>query len=458
VHLLVELRRPLSELRRWYVWPLVAALGWFALCANIITPALNSGAIDYLALYDRLGRSPGEILINAFTQPHRWLTALGQSLREGNLLYGLLVPFLGLPLLRPRWVVIALPILLQHLLSWRSSEWQIYFHYSAPLIPLFWIAMAESVVRFNGPKLSRIRSAAPWLVFIACLGAQTVLGPAQEIVSTVTQWPSGETERARKRDFIAQIPALASVVAPLPYLSHLAMRERLYSLHYILKGLKTLSRSEYQPPLPTDFVLIDYEDSATFDPVAGYYHPAMRTVDGRVIPSSERLLHEFLKRALWAVNSTDELTLLQRISWTAPSPAIDLNVASKKEIDANTTLLAIEKSADILGERGLFITTTWNFEGARESFPWMFLKLTSRDRSRTVTLSRGLCAPGIENQAYQEKWHITSVRIAPGEYDAEALFLDNSRRLWAEKSGSGGGAPSIRVSLGPLTVEHASKP
>jgi len=458
VHLLVERKRPLSELRRWYVWPLVAALGWFALCANVITPALNSGAIDYLALYDRLGRSPGEILINAFTQPHRWITALGQSLREGNLLYGLLVPFLGLPLLRPRWVVIALPILLQHLLSWRSSEWQIYFHYAAPLIPLFWIAMAESVARLNGAKLSRIRSAVPGLVFIACLGAQIVLGPAQEIVSTITQWSSGETERARKRDFITQIPAVASVVAPLPYLSHLAMRERLYSLHYILKGLKTLSRSEYEPPRPTDFVLIDYEDSATFDPIAGYYHPAMRTVDGRVIPSSERLLHEFLKPASWAMTSADELTLLQRTSWTPASPAIDLNMASKKEIDPDTTLLAIEKSGDILGARGLDISTTWNFHGDRESFPWMFLKLTSRDHTRTITLSRGLCAPGIENQAYQEKWHITSDRIAPGEYDAEALFLDNSRRLWAEKSGSAGGAPPIRVSLGPLTVERASKP
>ncbi|MFL6521048.1 MAG: DUF2079 domain-containing protein [Chthoniobacterales bacterium] len=458
VHLLVERKRPLSELRRRYVWPLVASLGWFALCANFITPALNSGAIDYLALYDRLGRSPGEILIKAFTEPHRWIAALGQSFHEGNLLYGLLVPFLGLPLLRPRWLVIGIPILLQHLLSWRSSEWQIYFHYAAPLIPLFWVAMAEAVAGLNGAKLSRIRFAIPWLVLIACLGAQIVLGPAQVVVSTITEWSSGETERARKRDFIAQIPAAASVVAPLPYLSHLAMRERLYSLHYILKGLKTLSRSEYEPPRPTDFVLIDYEDSATFDPIAGYYHPAMRTVDGRVIPSSERLLHNFLKPASWAMTSTDELTLLQRTSWTPASPTIDFNMASKTEIDANTTLLTLEKSANTVGERGLDITISWNFHGARESFPWMFLQLTSRDRAQTVTLSRGLCAPAIENQVYQEKWHITTVRIPPGQYDAEALFVDNSRRLWAEKSGSGGGAPSIRVSLGLLTVEHASNP
>ena len=32
--------------------------------------------------------------------------------------------------------------------------------------------------------------------------------------------------------------------------------------------------------------------------VAGYYHPTMKTVDGRVIPSSDRLLHEFLQPTL----------------------------------------------------------------------------------------------------------------------------------------------------------------
>src|SRR5438067_13633661 len=99
-------------------------------------------------------------------------------------------------------------------------------------------------------------------------------------------------------------------MAPLSYLSHLAMREKLYSLHYILKGLKTLSRSSYQPPSSSDFVLIDYSDSATFDPGAGFYHPTMTTVDGQIIPSSDRLLHEFLNRDVWNSSEHAELTLL----------------------------------------------------------------------------------------------------------------------------------------------------
>ena len=166
----------------------------------------------------------------------------------------------------------------------------------------------------------------------------------------MVQW---EQTRARKRAFISQILADASVLAPLPYLSHLAMRENLYSLHYVLKGLKTLSRSTYSPPPPTDFVLIDYDDSATFDSVAGYYHPAMKTVDGRVIPSSDRLLHEFLQRCSWTVRASDELTLLRQGKSAEELRPSSLSSGETVEMGAGTALTGITKSADELTEQGL---------------------------------------------------------------------------------------------------------
>src|SRR5438270_14057530 len=158
---------------------------------------LNSGGIDYLALYSRLGASPGEIFLNAITQPQRILGALGQSLRYGNLLWALLLPFLGLPLLRPRWLLIATPILLQHLLSWRSSEWQVYFHYASPLIPLFWIALAEGLARVTrSDRLpGTFKTALPLLVVLACVAAQLFLGPAATIVTSITYWRAGSAER-----------------------------------------------------------------------------------------------------------------------------------------------------------------------------------------------------------------------------------------------------------------------
>ncbi|PYK57150.1 MAG: hypothetical protein DME43_15910, partial [Verrucomicrobia bacterium] len=378
---MAERNRGLAELRRWYIWPMILALIWFLLCAYVITPALNSGNIDYVALYDQLGTSPGNILINAFARPQLIGRALLHSLTHGNLLWALLFPFLCLPVLRPRWIVIAAPILLQHLLSWRSSEWMIYFHYAAPLLPLFWIASVEAIAASDYWKRvpSFVSRATAWLVIVGCVAAQIWVGPLGRIVTTTADWLGAGQERARKNAFIAQIPPASSVVAPLSYLSHLAMREKLYSLHYILKGLKTLSRSSYEPPSSTDFVLIDYRDSATFDPGAGFYHPTMKTVDGRIIPSSDRLLHDFLKKAAWTADEQDELTLLRNLgSRKAPvtddqsSPANDepgvLSIGATRLLSIGTADEFVSRS------RPLEVHLRWKFQGERDVFPWMLLR------------------------------------------------------------------------------------
>ena len=458
VHVALERKRPWAELRAWYLWPLAMSVLWFLACTKVITPALNSGNIDYLGLYDRLGASAGDIFLGAITQPSRIFGALFESLTHGNLLWALLLPFLAVPLMRPRWLLIAAPILLQHLLSWRSSEWTIYFHYAAPLLPLFWIALAEGTVRINqwAPVPTPVRRSVPFLVVAACIAAQIFLGPARDVAATTANWFRGDQNRARKRAFISQIPKNASVVAPLPYLSHLAMRENLYSLHYVLKGLKTLSRSTYSPPPPTDFVLIDYDDSATFDSVAGYYHPTMRTVDGRVIPSSDQLLHEFLGRCSWTVRAFDELTLLRQDKSTGELPSSTPTPGGAVEIAPGTTLDGITKSGDVLNEQGLEIKMRWNFQERREVFPWMFLKLIPRDHQNGFIISRGLCAPEATGGSYQESWHITrSERISEGNYGVEVYFVDNTKRVWAAKSGRPDTpAPllSSPVSLGELTV------
>ena len=458
VHLVIERKRPAAELRAWYVGPLAVSIVWFLVCTKIITPTLNSGAIDYLALYDRLGTTAGDILIKSVTEPHRIVSALFGSLAHGNLVWGLLFPFLGLPLFRPRWLLIGAPILLQHLLSWRASEWQIYFHYAAPLVPLFWIALTESVTGLeqSRPTTRWLRPAIAYCVLGACITAQILLGPAEAVISNFTQWSSGKDERARKQAFVGKISPPASVVAPLPYLSHLAMREKLYSLHYILKGLKTLSRETYEPPPPTDFVLIDYDDSATFDAGAGYYHPAMKTVDGRVIPSSDRLLHDFLKRGSWTVDSSNELTLFRKSNSELESltPATSSDVSA--EIDSQTKLTSIGKSGDHLTGDAIEIRMNWVFLEERNVFPWMRLKLTQVHDGRTIVIQKGLCAPERASGSYQETWRIVSTsRIPAGDYKAEAIFLDNSKLLWAERAGArvrDATMNSIRVSLGELTV------
>jgi uncharacterized membrane protein len=451
----LERNRAFAERRRWYVWPMSVAIIWFVICTRVITPAFNSGNIDYLGLYDRLGTSPGNILLNAVTRPQLIGRALLESLTHGNLVWGLLFPFLCLPLLRLRWILIATPILLQHLLSWRSSEWMIYFHYGAPLLPLFWIGSVEAIAAFDGWKFpASFSGLVPWFIVVVCVITQFWLGLVSGIVSRNADWFEGGSERARKNAFIAQIPPTSSVVAPLPYLSHLAMREKLYSLHYILKGLKTLSRSSYEPPPPADFVLIDYRDTATFDPSAGFYHPTMKTVDGRVIPSSDRLLHDYLKRAKWSADSQDELTLSQN---TGDRRAIVtgagfLNDDTPVFTIGETKLLAIETgNKTVSPPQPLEIRLQWRLGGEREVFPWMLLRL-SRDQKSTVVV-KGLCAPEVAEGNHLENWTVTG--LSPGDYVLEALFLDNSKQAWSQTIGRGQPSNLLAppIPLGHLRVE-----
>jgi uncharacterized membrane protein len=455
VNLIVDRKRTGS--REWYLWPLVLSLVWFIACAKVITPALNGGNIDYLALYDRLGTSASDIAWKAIVEPRRIFEAASRALVHGNLVWGLLLPFLLLPLFSPRWLVITAPVVLQHLLSWRSSEWMIYFHYAAPLLPLFWVALVDTLaaldLRPNVPLA--LRRGLPLAVIAACVVGQIILGPAGGIVATARNWHRTGEDRAQRAHFIAQIPPTAGVVAPLPYLSHLAMREQLFSLHYILKGLKTLSRSRYEPPAPPDFVLIDYNDSATFDPEAGYYHPTMKTVDGGVVPSSEKLLHEFLSGRSWSVNSSNELTLLRQTSAPFP-PQANGPVDTLAANESGATLLACTMSANVLSSNGLEVTTKWNFRTPRDVFPWLFLKLTGRTPGKPVILSLGLCSPESRGPMTTALWRITpSKRIVAGKYTVEALFVNNSKRLWLQRSGAADQSAlltSAPVALGELTV------
>src|SRR5205814_2153880 len=435
------------------------------ICTKIMTTSLISVNIDYLSLYDRLCKNLGEILWNAITRPQLIGRPLIDSLGQGNLVWGLLLPFGLLPLLRPRWLLIAAPIFLQHLLSWRSSEWSIYFHYAAPVLPLIWIGTVDGMAMLRdrwhaSREKPGVTAVVALLLVFACVASQIWLGPAPAIWSEFRNYSRRSADRARKQAFIAQIPANASVVAPLPYLSHLAMREKLYSLHYILKGLKTLGRSPYQPPSATDFVLIDYRDSATFDPGAGFYHPTMKTVEDRIIPSSDRLLHDFLKGAVWTADEQDELTLLQNLGGRKTpvgeqsSPDDEPGVFS---IGA-TRLISIATAGEVVSRfRPLEVQLRWKFQGERDVFPWMLLRL-SREKAKLALLVKGLCAPEVTEGIYTETWRaVTAEHLPPGDYSLEALFVDNSKRAWFETNRRGGGEStflSAPVSLGHIKVER----
>ncbi|MEQ1858414.1 MAG: DUF2079 domain-containing protein [Chthoniobacteraceae bacterium] len=409
VHACVEWRKSAAEQWRWNVLPGLVAAGWLVLYGAWLAPALNGGKVDYAELYSHLGRSGGEIVGTMFTQPARVFSHLLRSLGGGDLLWAMLLPLLALPVLRPRWLLIAAPILLQHLLSWRSSEWTIRFHYAAPLVPLFWLAAAEAL-----PRLRR-RAGIAWLMLAACAVAQFWRGPAQELAGEVLQRERHAWERGWKAEMLAQVQADASVTAGHPYLSHLAMRRDLHSLHHVLKGLNTLSRRRFEPPPATDSVLIDYADDSTFSVASGFYHPTMRTVEGDIVPSSEVLLHEFLAGNEWQSRAINSLTVLRRLGTRAPAAA---DAPGEWTITSAPRVRTSEDGAQ------LEIETTWTFTVPPKEFRWLKL-IASNDRD-AFEIVRGLVAPEAGASPATDRWVVrVPPDTEPGDFRLKLFVVDH---------------------------------
>jgi hypothetical protein len=336
------------------------------------------------------------------------------------MLPALLLPLLLLPLLRPRWLLIASPLLLQHLLSYRYSEWMLGAHYPAPFLALFWVAAAEALTRW------RAQTAIAAAVLAASALAHFHDGPAREIAPELPGLSAVLEEREWKAQMIADIPDDASVSAGLGFLPHLAKREKLVSLHHILKGLKTLSVAAYTPPPTSDVVVIDYADLLTFNTVAGYYHPWSHVDAEHSVPSSDRLLHDYLRQAHWRTQSRNSVAVLRRGEPTSPPP---LSGAPTK-IDDKTTLASLQIIKRLHG--AWQIQMTWKFTGDRTRFPWMMLMLS--DGKHLFPIVKGMCAPEAEEGLYTEEWNVVFPTWMHAGYHAVfAEFYDGNEAAWHKK-------------------------
>jgi len=420
VFAVLEWKRERAWQLAWHVLPAGLAMAWLLLYGKVISPALNAGNVDYLQLYGHLGKTPGEIIRNFFVEPHRAFGALRTALTQGNMLWALLLPFLLLPLFRPRWLLISAPLLAQHLLSYRYSEWSLGAHYPAPFLPLFWIAAAETLRRF------RAQTGIAAAVLIACALAHFRFGEARTIAGELSALGEILEERERKAQMIAEVPADASVTAGLGFLPHLANRERLVSLHHILKGLKTLSTATYTPPPAADFVIIDYADTLTFSTIAGYYHPWSRLDGGRFVPSSDRLLHDYLQPVPWRVEAKNSLTVLRR---GEPLPGFAVQ-GDPIKLDGQTTLAGVQVSKQVPG--AVQLRLAWEFSGERKKFPWLMLVLSNG--KHLYPFLKGACAPEAGDGKYFEDWAVVFPSWMPaGHYAVFAQFYDGNEAAWQKK-------------------------
>jgi uncharacterized membrane protein len=150
----------LLERRRWTVsWlPIAVGAAWFFLALYVIVPHFSTAGFIYEDHYQWLGGGVRGIVTSTLTRP--WFVARNLLTADRiRYTFDLLFPFAFLPLLKPRILLIPLPIYLLNILSSFSKQYTITSHYNALIVPFLMIAALEAVadiVARRGPIGSRL--------------------------------------------------------------------------------------------------------------------------------------------------------------------------------------------------------------------------------------------------------------------------------------------------------------
>lgn len=242
-------------------------LAWFFLTMRIASAHSASGGYKFSVYYGWLAHTgPLDVL--------RHFASIGNL----DMLLGLLLPFLFLPLFRPRWLLLGLPPLFQILLAVPGgSNVVIETHYALLFLPALALASIDAIALWNGTPAPRWRR---WLAhrfplprpFAIGLGIATyfmaavAIGPLSGITRVVVFGASSE-DRARRDaydELLARIPSNAVVAASYAALPHVAARSSAYSLAYAYLGVTQYAFAPYVLSEELRYLAMDARDAVAY--------------------------------------------------------------------------------------------------------------------------------------------------------------------------------------------------
>jgi hypothetical protein len=244
----------------------------------------------------------------------------------------------------------------------------------------------------------------------------------------------------------------------MPYLSHLAKRKNLHSLHHVLKGTETLSRRRYTPP-EVDVVILDRDDDSTFSVRSGSYHPAYFLGEKMdvMVESSPYLLHRFLSQARWQVRARNSFAVYRMGNTATVAPV----TGAGEKLDAYHSLTSAQLiHVKETGVRMLILD--WELQPGRKSFltselhladeqEMAYLRATKTDpqaklpRGTSIRVARAMVAPGIESGSHREAIAIAAAPSIPEKKYWAVLLVTDDFLKPGEKRSDGFEARSFEV-------------
>lgn len=377
---------------RWILVPVLAGGLWFYLAVFKLIPFFGGGIIEFRdVLYGHLGSSFGEIFKNIILHPFQILAFMFTP-RKIIYLVQLLGPAAFLSIFDPASFLILIPPLAQHLLSRRATELNIYYHYTAEMIPFIFVSACFGTRRLYQFICSpRFKGESRWketgfvsLILLTAVIFSIYLGPQLRIARFLSAYRKDYLDES-KAEFLGRISKDTAVVATFQFLPRLTRRDGLYSFHHVTMGFHTFSQTPYSLPEEVNCALIDFDDRLTFSSFYG--------------PDGGRRIREFLRSGNWGVreargtvvffekNSADSFKLYEILN--EPPPAMRATSASA---EGKIELLGYELKTKIKREaKAIPLSFYWRRLAEAEGDYGVFICLVDRTRRvlGVVTLPLG---------------------------------------------------------------------
>jgi uncharacterized membrane protein len=178
----------LTRRERWTLsWlPLAVGVAWFVMVVYVIVPAHSTAGFIYENNYDWLGGGLSGIIKYMLTRPIYVAKGVFTAAKL-RYTFDLLFPFAFLPLLRPRILLIPLPIYALNMLSSYENQFSIVHHYNALIVP--------------------------WLMIAALEAVGDIAGGRGIVGSRFARWAAGGRQRNEERSTPYLVPGTASAAA-----------------------------------------------------------------------------------------------------------------------------------------------------------------------------------------------------------------------------------------------------
>ncbi|MBI2427082.1 MAG: DUF2079 domain-containing protein, partial [Candidatus Kerfeldbacteria bacterium] len=340
--LAIQERRPW----KWTITPLIFSVGWFSIALSLIGKFNTTGTYKFAYYYSWLGPNAREIMQTVFADPQRVLEHL-VTLQHVAFLAGLLLPLALLPLLAPRFLLLALlPWLQIALSSFGASVLALETHYPTLLLPGLFVAAVEGfrflygqpvgtrVQHWIHKRLAPERSLVWITIFAATVYSAFTLGPLGAFARHGASGGYDNTASEQQRMILDEIPRASSVAASYSLLAPLATREQLFSMHYAFIGQKQYSTEPYTLPSDVEYLVIDGWDLLTY-PIQ--YAPSrihsqnIATGAGRLRALTEDGGYDLMsaagERTLWKKSSKKRTGVVTR---SQTIPTLDAKTAARE--------------------------------------------------------------------------------------------------------------------------------